>query len=124
MSTNFPFNLLSAAQSVIRTQDVDLYRFSGRTSNAAGKLISTYEPVVSIKASVQPVSRSMYQKMGLDFEKTYITVLAVDDINDLGRDRSGDQIVFDGNKYEVVGQTEWKTSAGWNRVVCVKVASA
>ena len=118
---NFSFNVLGAAQSVIGKQTITLYRFSGRVINAAGLYESGYEDPVQVECSVQPVSRSMYEKMGLNFEKSYISILAIADIKDVGRDRSGDQIVFNGNKYEAIGKTPWNAPAGWNRIVCVKV---
>lgn len=118
---NFSFNVLGAAQSVIGKQTITLYRFAGRVINAAGLYESGYEDPVTVECSVQPVSRSMYEKMGLNFEKSYISILAIADIKDVGRDRSGDQIVFNGNKYEAVGETDWQAPAGWNRIVCVKV---
>lgn len=124
MRRNFPFNVLAAAQTVIRTQTIELRRFSGRTANAAGNLVSTYDDPVTIECSVQPVNRRLYEKMGLDFSKTYISILATAEIEDVGRDRSGDQIVIDGQLYESVGDTEWQRSAGWNRIVAVRVGTA
>lgn len=123
MRRNFPFNVLTAAQRVIRKQTIELRRFSGRDLNAAGKWVSTYETPVTVECNVQPVSRSLYQQMGLDFEKTYISILATPDIEDVGRDRSGDQIVIDSDLYESVGETDWQRSAGWNRIVAVRVGT-
>ncbi|AWB00246.1 phage collar protein [Vibrio harveyi] len=124
MSTNFPFNVLAAAQTVIRTQEIEVRRFSGRKANAAGLLESMYEQPVTINCSVQPVKRTAYKKMGLDFNKTYVSILAVEDIKDLARDRSGDQVVIQGSLFETVGESDWTMPAGWNRILAVKVGKA
>ena len=121
MATNLPFNLLSAAQSAIGVQDIIVKRFLSRSANESGDLVSTYENPIEVSVSVQPVTRSMYSKMGLDFEKTYISILSTEDVMDLSRDRSGDVVEFGGNIYETTGKTDWSKSAGWVRVICVKV---
>ncbi len=121
MTTNFPFNVLGAAQTVIRKQPFIYRRHTGRAANSAGLYIDTYAADENRTASVQPVSRSLYEKMGLDFEKSYISILDTESIFDIGRDASGDRIVFNGQVYKVNGKTDWETSAGWNRVVCVRI---
>lgn len=104
--TNFPFNVLASAQTVIRRQAFIYRQYTGRTANAAGILESTYAADQEFEGSVQPVSRSLYAKMGLDFEKSYISILDTENIFDLSRDRSGDQIIFpttNGQLYEAIG---------------------
>lgn len=121
MTTNFNFNVLATAQTRIRKQPFIYRQHVGRAANAAGLLVDTYAPDADRTASVQPVSRSLYQKMGLDFEKSYISILDTESIFDTSRDVSGDRIVFAGQVYKVNGKTNWETSAGWNRVVCVRI---
>ena len=124
MRNNFPFNVLRTSQTVIRTQTFIVRRFTGRTRNAIGNYVAEYADPVTVEGSVQPISRNLYKKMGLDFEKSYISILAVEEITDLARDRSGDQIIIDGQLFETIGQTDWQRSADWQRVVCVRVGVA
>ena len=121
MRTNFGFNVLATAQTVIRKQIVSYIQYAGRTKNAIGNYVSSYEVAVDMEVSVQPVSRSLYQKMGLDFEKNYVSILSTSNIDSLARDESPDLIVIDNESFETVGKTDWDRSAGWVRVVCVSV---
>ncbi len=123
MTTNFSFNVLRSVQTVIRAQTIIVRRFLSRATNDSGDWITAYSPDVTINVNVQPVTKSLYSKMGLDFEKDYVSILSVDNIDDLARDRSGDQVVIDSRLYETVGETDWQRSAGWNRIVCVYVGS-
>lgn len=123
MATNFHFNVLSTAQRVIRTQDFVLRRYNGRVKMPNGVYVSNYDDDVTLNGSIQPIARSRYEKMGLDFEKDYISILATTDIMDLMRDRSGDQIVIDGRLFETIGESDWTRSAGWNRIMCVRVGT-
>ncbi len=124
MATNFAFNVLATAQTVIRKQSFILRRFTGRTKMPNGVYVSAYGPDVPLTGSIQPISRSAYEKMGLDFEKSYIKILGVDEVEDLARDRSGDVVVVDGQLYEPTGKTDWIRSAGWNRLIWVRVGAA
>ncbi len=124
MATNFGFNLLASVQTVIRQQSFTLRRYVGRTLQANGVYVDTYAADVPLKGSIQPINRNEYEKMGLDFTKSYIKILAVDNIDDLSRDRSGDRVVVDGSLYETVGKTDWIGSANWNRLIWVRVGAA
>ena len=121
MTTNFNFNVLATAQTQIRKQTIIYRQHTGRSANTAGLFVDTYAPDVTRRAGVQPVSRALYEKMGLDFEKSYISILDTESIFDTSRDTSGDRIVFNGQVYKVNGKSDWETSAGWNRVVCVRI---
>ena len=124
MATNFAFNVLATAQTVIRTQEFILRRFTGRTKMPNGVYVSAYGPDVPLTGSIQPINLNVYESMGLDFQKSYIKILGVVEIDDLARDRSGDVVVVDGQLYEPVGKTDWINSAGWNRLIWVSVGAA
>lgn len=115
-------NLLTSAFSLICKQRIGLYRFTGRTTNEVGMDVRNYAPAVTVDASIQPVSVRDIEDRGLDYTRRYIGVWTPNDIEDLYRLRSGDQISWQGHRWEVVGDDEeWFPLDGWNRVICVRV---
>ncbi|MHC5539495.1 phage collar protein [Singulisphaera rosea] len=109
------------ATRLIATQAFDYYAFDCRTPNAIGLDVAVYKTPVTLRGSIQPVPRSLYQAYGLDFQKNYINVYVSQAITDISRDVSGDQIVFEGNPYQCVSKTPWVGIDGWDAVLCVAI---
>lgn len=116
-------NLLNQALRIIRPTTVDYYQFLGRTNNSVGLLVSNYAPAESVTASVQAVKRAQYQYMGLDYNKRYIMIWATTDLQDLFRDRSGDQIGYNGQRWELMNEEDWTDIDNWNGVLAVQVST-
>jgi hypothetical protein len=116
-------NLLALAQSVIGTQTVTYYRFTGRTNNTIGQFVSSFAEPVEIQGSFQPVSRQKYAEYGLDVTRNYAWFYSTTPIADVNRDRAGDQLVFDGKRFEVSGANDWSAIDGWNGVLVVQVSN-
>ena len=116
-------NLLKQAHRLIRPSEITYYRQNGRTTNAIGLDVANYDTGVCIRASVQPVNRKHYQRMGLEYNKIYINVFSIQDVNDLARGRSGDQIAWNGKRFEVMGQSDWSAVDNWNGFLAVEVSN-
>jgi len=114
-------NLLSAAQTVIAKQSFTYYKFKSRTTNEIGEDVAEYCPPVRVQGSIQPVPRNLYQAYGLEFQSNYINVYAPRKFIDVTRDVSGDQVVFQGRKYQVLSATPWHGIDGWDQILCVQV---
>lgn len=121
---NFNINLLAATQSVIGRQKYQLKKWLGKTTNAAGFEIDEYAEPVDRSGSVQPVSRSKYEHMGLDFSKLYIKIFDVQLIDVLNRTENADQIIWQGGIYKAMPNMDWSKSGTWNSVLCVRVKDA
>ena len=67
-------NILKTALSVIGQQSFQFYKFTGRTTNALGYDQSSFASPVTLKGSIQAMSRSIYHEYGLDLEKNYILI--------------------------------------------------
>lgn len=117
-------NLLNMALTVIRPQTIQFFAFTGRATNAIGLDEATYAAPVAVRGSVQPVPRSQYQRMGLDYNKRYVNLYASTDIDDLARDTAGDQIEFNGRRYEIMGEDDWFPQDGWNGTLAVDIGAA
>jgi hypothetical protein len=114
-------NLLALAQTVIRTQTIQYYAFVSRTNNTIGQFVSTFADPVAIQGSFQPVPRQKYAEFGLDMTKVYAWFYSTTTISDVNRDRAGDQLAFDGKRWEVSGANDWSATDGWNGVLVVQV---
>ena len=113
-------NLLNQAFSLIAQQPVTYYAAQPRTVNTIGMLQPAYAAGVATTGSVQPVPRSMYERLGLDWAKNYVTVYVPQSVVSVGRNTSGDYIVFNNNRYNIEAQTAWQPIDGWSAFIAVQ----
>lgn len=116
-------NILKSALRLIKRQTVTHYAWTGRTPNAIGYDVDSYAAPATITGSFQPVSRTRYAALGLDFSKSYITFYTESVIRCIERDRSGDIIAFNGRRYKCESPTEWNGIDGWNSVYAVDIGA-
>jgi hypothetical protein len=114
-------NLFKQAIRLIKPTNITYYKWLGRTLNPVKQWISAYADPIVIKASVQAVSRNVYQQLGLDLQKQYIKIFAPVDFFDLSRDTSGDKFVWNGHLYQLNSQTDWFIQDGWASCLAVDV---
>ena len=67
-------NLLELALSVLPAVNFYYRHYTGEQRNELGVKIPTYGEWLSCRGMVQPVQRSKYEDLGLDFAKNYINV--------------------------------------------------
>lgn len=122
MSVGIPGqNLLNMALTVIAKQTITYYRFASRALNDIGQDVTTYQDPIFIVGSFQPVPRTLYEQYGLDLQKDYFTFYTSTDNYDVRRNVSGDQIAFNGDRYQCESNNEWFALDGWNGILCVKI---
>lgn len=114
-------NLMNMASRVISQTTVSYRAYTGRATNENYVDVATYAPAVNIKGSLQPVARDMYEKMNLDFTKTYYNFFCSKALLDLQRDVSGDIFIFAGNEYKVESITPWFEIDGWVQALAIRV---
>jgi len=114
-------NLLNAALSVIAAQLVTYHQYTGTVQNDIGTDVATYAANQTIRGSWQPVPRRLYQSLGLDFGRTYVTFYASKDILDVERDVSGDQLTYLNKRYQVLQANDWTGVDGWTGVLVVQI---
>lgn len=114
-------NVLNMAFRVINQTTITYYQYVSRTVNEIGQDVTTYLPGVELTGSWQPVQRSVYQELGLDFSKSYYYFYVQSDLLDILRDVSGDQIGFNGRRYQCESNTQWFQIDGWQQVLCVDI---
>ena|SRR5271156_1540617 len=114
-------NLLNMALRLIARQGITYYKFAGRILNSVGQDITIYGPPQTIVGSWQPVPRALYQTYGLDLQKDYFTFYTSNNILDIDRDISADQIAFNGQRYQCESDNDWYPMDGWKGVLCIHI---
>jgi len=120
---NFGFNLLATTQTVIGKQNYQIKKWLSKSENDIGFDIDVYDIAEERTGSVQPVKRSVYNNLGLDFSKIYIQIWDVNLIDVLNRSDNADQIMFNGGIYKALPDDNW-VSGSWNSVICVRIGDA
>lgn len=116
-------NLLASALSVICPQPFDYYRYQGKTINAIGLDVHTFDPPVNMTGSIQEVDSSVYHERGLDFQSQYIEIFVLNDIDPLFRSTAGDQVQFNGRRWQVISEDGWFAMDGWDAFIAVEVVN-
>lgn len=114
-------NLLNIASSIIPQQVFTYYKFNKAEVNDIGNVVDTYDDGVILEGSVQAISQDMYEKLGLDFSKKYISIHTSADIRNVDNSqKSSDKVVWNGKEYLITKVTNWFQQDGWNRVIAVE----
>jgi hypothetical protein len=111
-------NLLNMALTIIREQTVQYFQFDSRSLNQVGQYVAVYKTVVNLVGSWQPVPRHLYMSLNLDFQKDYFTFYTSNNVIDVERDVSGDQLKFMGKLYQVESNNDWYQLDGWKGILC------
>lgn len=114
-------NLLSQALTIIARQAITYHQATGRTVNDIGQQVTTYAAPVIIYGSFQPVPRNLYEQYGLDFQKNYWTFYSLNDVQDIGRDVSNDQISFNDQRFQCESNNDWYSVDRWKGILCCQI---
>lgn len=115
-------NILNMAFNLIARTPVTYYKYNSRTLNAVGQDVTVYDAPVQIAGSWQAVPRKLYSELNLDFQKSYFIFYIPSGILEVDRDVSGDQIGFNGRRYQVQSTTDWLNIDGWRGgIMCVDI---
>lgn len=111
-------DILRMASQLIYFQPVQYYQFESRSLNVIGQDVTTYLEAVTLWGSWQPVPRKLYLEYGLDLQRDYFTFYTSNNLLDITRDVSGDQLSFKGRRYQVESDNDWYQLDGWKGVLC------
>lgn len=114
-------NLLNMASRLIAFQGLIYYHYLGRTQNSVGQDVAQYSLGVKVIGSFQPVPRTLYEALGLDFNRSYYIFYSSNNIVDLGRNVAGDQIAFNGQRYQCEANNDWYQIDGWKGCIFVHI---
>lgn len=116
---NLP-NLLNLALKVTGGQGAVWKKFSGRTQDPRGNWVTDYEQI-PIFGSWQAVDTATMKNLGLDTRKIYKNFYTSNPVRPVNRGESPDQVIVNGEVYEIYGGPDWHDQNGWVGLLCVKV---
>ena len=114
-------NLYQMASQLIGGSAYTYFAQNPRTLDGRGLWTTTYAAGVPLTDSIQAVSRTLYTALGLDFARYYIMVYTDNPLLVVERDGSGDQIEFDGARYQLLSNNDWRPIDGWEGVLAVRL---
>lgn len=114
-------NLLKSAFKLIAKQKVGWLKWLGREVNSIGNDVDKYAARKDLMGSFQPVPRSRYEMLGLDFSKSYATFYSTTDIGCIEQGRSGDIILFAGRQWKCEAPNDWYAVDGWTGVLMIDI---
>lgn len=114
-------NLLNLAMSAIQKQEMQYLACAGRTVAENGDWVEQVARPVPVMGSIQPVKRSLYEHMGLDFQKSYHNIFVPRNVADIHRASAGDQFIYKGKTFTVLSNEPWFDMDGWDQCLCVEV---
>ena len=113
-------NLLEQALSVLPAVNYYYRHYEGETRNELGVKIPSYGPWQVCRGMVQPVQRSKYEDLGLDFAKNYINVWGTLNLKTVGLQNQPDQILWNGCLWNITAVNEWAQYNSWVNVTAVQ----
>ena len=114
-------NLYQMARQLIGGSAYTFFAQNPRTLDGRGLWATTYAAGVPLTDSIQAVSRTLYTALGLDFDRYYIMIYTDNPLLVVERDESGDQIEFNGERYQLLSNNDWKPIDGWEGVLAVRL---
>lgn len=114
-------NLLAMALTLIAHQNLIYYRAIGRELNDLGQYVTIFDTGIELYGSWQPVPRQLYMQYGLDLQKDYFTFYTSNDILDLARDITADQVAFNSELFQVESNNDWYALDGWKGILCIRI---
>jgi len=114
-------NILDLALSIQGTQEMQYMRYGLRTLAANGDWVVGFAQAVTVCGSIQPIKRSLYEHMGLDFQKNYHNIFVELNVGDVRRAAAGDQFIYNGRTFTVQSNEAWIDMDGWDQCLCVEV---
>jgi hypothetical protein len=114
-------DLLAMALTMIAQQYLTYYQARSRVLNDLGQYVTTFAAPIPMYGSWQPVPRQLYMQYGLDLQKDYYTFYTSNNVLDLARDITADQVAFNGQLFQVESNNDWYALDGWKGILCVHI---
>lgn len=102
-------------------QQFEFYQFQGSTLDDLGRDIPQYSDPMNLKGSIQAVPNKMYEQLGLDLDKNYITVFCPQLIQSLATNTQPDRIIWNNRTFEAIETKDWTNLNGYTKTLFVEI---
>ena len=119
------FNLLPVAMAATNilgcNKSFEFYKFKGSTLDEFGRDIPEYFTPVTYTGSIQAVPNKMYEQLGLQLDKNYMTVFCPQLMQSLAEQTQSDIIVYDNKKFQIIENKNWFNQNGYTKILMVEI---
>lgn len=102
-------------------QQFEFYQFQGSTLDDLGRDIPQYSDPMNLKGSIQAVPNKMYEQLGLDLDKNYITVFCPQLIQSLAQNSQPDRIIWNNRTFEAIETKDWTNLNGYTKALFIEI---
>ena len=102
-------------------QQFEFYQFQGSTLDDLGRDIPQYLDPINLKGSIQAVPNKMYEQLGLDLDKNYITVFCPQLIQSLAQNTQPDRIIWNNRTFEAIETKDWTNLNGYTKALFAEI---
>ena len=102
-------------------QQFEFYQFQGSTLDDLGRDIPQYLEPINLTGSIQAVPNKMYEQLGLDLDKNYITVFCPQLIQSLAQNSQPDRIIWNNRTFEAIETKDWTNLNGYTKALFVEI---
>ena len=102
-------------------QQFEFYQFQGSTLDDLGRDIPQYSNPINLIGSIQAVPNKMYEQLGLDLDKNYITVFCPQLIQSLAQNTQPDRIIWNNRTFEAIETKDWTNLNGYTKALFVEI---
>lgn len=113
-------NILEAALSVLPAVSFRYRAFRKSEVDEFGQKRPEYGEWKVCRGMVQPVNRTAYEDMGLDFSKNYVNAWGSIPLETVSDETSPGQILYNGRLWNITAVNEWNQYNGWTNVTAVQ----
>ena len=114
-------NLYATATRLIGKSSYTYFASTGRALDARGIWVSSFAAGVTLSDSIQAVSRTLYESLGLDLSRYYVMIYTDNPLIVVDQGTSGDQIEFEGERYQLESETDWRPQDGHSGVLAIRL---
>lgn len=106
------YNIVEPATGIFKFRSM-----SGEAINEIGIPVPSFSEWGECMGTVQPVNRSRYDALGLDWSKKYVNAWGSITLNTIDKDSQPDQILWQGYLWNVSSVDQWDPHNGWCHVM-------
>ncbi len=118
---NLPgMNIYAMATRVIGKSEYTYFAAS-RVLDDRGIWVDTFAVGVALRDSIQALPRDLYSALGLDLSRYYVMIFTDNPLLVVERDSSGDQVEFNGDRFQLLSDTDWNPIDSWREVLAVRL---
>ena len=115
-----PYDILGDALEAIGFQDFELRRFTGNSTDVAGRLVPSYsDEKTQCVGSIQPADYGTMEQLGFNVAKKAFNIWTETEIHTVRTHGGADLLIIGGEVYQAEDISDWHGMNGWQRITAL-----